>query len=195
MIKKILECPQIYENDQLIGYGGNQEWFNDKWQRLAGCGSVSATNIYSFYIDENRRYSKTIYLQRMEEMFNRFVPGKRGFPYVYIYARNMRKILKAAGLDYDFKIYRNPGLAKGLDFVIKQLDQHNPVALLILGHGHVSLWEDNWHWVTIFGYQREKNDYFLYISDCGKKKKILAKNLFRQGIMNNIKLVSFGNFK
>lgn len=38
-MKKELSMIHIYENNQLIGYGGNQEWFEDLWAQKAGCGT------------------------------------------------------------------------------------------------------------------------------------------------------------
>ena len=39
----ILDYPKIYKEKELIGQGGNQDWFADSWARKAGCASVSAT--------------------------------------------------------------------------------------------------------------------------------------------------------
>ena len=44
MMKKELSMIHIYENNQLIGYGGNQEWFEDSWAQKAGCASVLASH-------------------------------------------------------------------------------------------------------------------------------------------------------
>ena len=33
MMEKELSMIHIYENNQLIGYGGNQDWFEDSWHK------------------------------------------------------------------------------------------------------------------------------------------------------------------
>ena len=40
-----LKCPKIYRDGKYLAYGGNQEWFPGTFQRRAGCGSVTGTNI------------------------------------------------------------------------------------------------------------------------------------------------------
>ena len=48
----------IYENNQLIGYGGNQEWFEDSWAQKAGCASVLASHLYTYYLSLHRLSKK-----------------------------------------------------------------------------------------------------------------------------------------
>lgn len=42
---KELQMPIIYDQQQRIGYGGNQDWFHDEWAQKAGCASVLASNL------------------------------------------------------------------------------------------------------------------------------------------------------
>jgi|InofroStandDraft_1065614.scaffolds.fasta_scaffold463422_1 hypothetical protein len=35
-----LEIVKIFENEEMIGYEGNQDWFLDEWIKKAGCVSV-----------------------------------------------------------------------------------------------------------------------------------------------------------
>ena len=44
-MRKELCCPQIIKDGRIIGYGGDQEWFPGDFQRLAGCGSVTGSNV------------------------------------------------------------------------------------------------------------------------------------------------------
>lgn len=48
-MRKELHCPQIIKDGKTIGYGGDQEWFPGDFQRLAGCGSVTGSNIAAIY--------------------------------------------------------------------------------------------------------------------------------------------------
>lgn len=74
---------KIYKEKELIGQGGNQDWFADSWARKAGCASVSATDIFIYYTKREREFDKSTYLDYMNEMFKLMEPGKRGFPYVF----------------------------------------------------------------------------------------------------------------
>ena len=58
----ILDYPKIYKEKELIGQGGNQDWFADSWARKAGCASVSATDIFTYYTKREREFDKSTYL-------------------------------------------------------------------------------------------------------------------------------------
>lgn len=51
---KELQMPIIYDQQQRIGYGGNQDWFHDEWAQKAGCASVLASNLYAFYQQQEK---------------------------------------------------------------------------------------------------------------------------------------------
>ena len=55
-MRKELHCPQIIKDGKTIGYGGDQEWFPGDFQRLAGCGSVTGSNIAAIYALSWRRF-------------------------------------------------------------------------------------------------------------------------------------------
>ena len=75
-------------------FGGSQDWYREKWKRMAGCASVAAANLAAFYgLDKNASdsdtgsdrhlgkgyrpgdkagmviYTKSEYLSLMEKMF------------------------------------------------------------------------------------------------------------------------------
>ena len=53
-MQRELPCPEITSGQAVIGYGGNQEWFSGKFQRLAGCASVTGSNIAAIYAASGR---------------------------------------------------------------------------------------------------------------------------------------------
>ena len=59
-MRKELCCPQIIKDGRIIGYGGDQEWFPGDFQRLAGCGSVTGSNIAVIYA-MNKDEFKSLY--------------------------------------------------------------------------------------------------------------------------------------
>ena len=48
-MREELQCPVITKDGKIIGYGGDQEWFTKEFQRLAGCGSVTGSNLAAIY--------------------------------------------------------------------------------------------------------------------------------------------------
>ena len=88
-MREELQCPRITWNGKIVGYGGNQEWFSGEFQRLAGCGSVTGSNLAAIYAasDENMKplydpktdpYCKEEYLKLMETMYAYMKPGFMG---------------------------------------------------------------------------------------------------------------------
>ena len=48
-MRKELHCPQIIKDGKTIGYGGDSGMVPGDFQRLAGCGSVTGSNIAAIY--------------------------------------------------------------------------------------------------------------------------------------------------
>ena len=175
----MLRYPTIMDNNKIVGYGGNQKWYHDRFARLAGCGSVCATNVVAYYSGKYE-YTKQEYVLKQEMIYEKVKPGNRGYPYVYLYARRMREILNK-----DFEIIRNPNYDQGMAFIKLAIDHHNPVSMLILTHRSLRLRDERWHWVTIFGYDER----YVYISTYGKIKKVRSDILFKRHASNVIKMV------
>ena len=73
-MRKELHCPQIIKDGKTIGCGGNQEWFPGDFQRLAGCGSVTGSNIAAIYAlswedfkDLYKKADTALYLAKKEK--------------------------------------------------------------------------------------------------------------------------------
>lgn len=183
----ILDYPKIYKNKKLIGQGGNQDWFADSWARKAGCASVSATDIFIYYTKKDVEFDQAIYLDYMNEMFKLMEPGKRGFPYVYLYARRLSRLLN----NCDYLIFRRPLLYSAIKVVKDSIDQGNPLGLLILTHRRRRVRDDLWHWVTIVGYEETDKGIDIVFLDCGNEKRIPARILFENSRFNVVKMVRF----
>ena len=65
---------------------------------------------------------------------------------------------------------------QALDFILPALKEDHPVAFLILRHPAHELREDNWHWVTITGFDEEEEK--LIWSNCGECEEIDWNMLF-----------------
>jgi hypothetical protein len=190
-MEKILQCPRIYEGNKEVGYGGNQDWFLDTWAQKAGCGSVSANDIYMYYTSDKTTYQKQEYLQSMNAMFDIMIPKNRGFPYAYLYARRLQRCLQKQNIEIKYQILRNTDSKTTIALVKQSIDDNNPLGLLILNHLRWCLRDDIWHWVTIFGYRETRRGLMIIFSDCGKKKEIPARILFENKRNNYFKLVMF----
>lgn len=188
---KTLLCPLIYQDKKLIGYGGDQAWFSDKWAVKAGCASVCATNVLLYYTSLKRRYTKEGYLMAMEKMFTIMEPKHRGFPYAYLYARRLKAIFYDLGYTMQYRIVRNPYPQEAIQILEQAIANNHPISLLILTHRRRKVRNDLWHWVTIFGYRKTPKGMVVIFSDCGEKKEIPARILFEKHRFNVIKMVIF----
>lgn len=177
-----LQCPIIKKNQMEVGYGGNQEWFSDEFQRRAGCGSVTGSNIAAIYALEDARLdslyqakAKTFeveeYLKQMETMYSYMKPGFMGYPLIGRFAKDFMHYADDCGISLNAtQLFLPKEKDRSLEFIIKAIDHHDPVALLILRHPAKELREDNWHWVTITGYNEREEQ--LIWSNCGDRETI-----------------------
>lgn len=186
-VAMILDYPKVYENNKLIGHGGNQDWFKDEWACRAGCASVSATDIFLYYEKKGAIFNKSFYLDYMDEMYKLMAPKERGFPYVYLYARRLSKLLN----NCPYHIYRKPSVEFASSVVKESIDSNNPLGLLILTHRRRKIRNDLWHWVTIVGYEENKKGLDVVFLDCGEVKKIPARIVFEKNWFNVVKMVRF----
>lgn len=189
-MRKELHCPQIIKDGKIIGYGGDQEWFPGDFQRLAGCGSVTGSNIAAIYAlsregwkelyqvrpDESAEDYES-YLNLMQTMYQYMKPGFMGYPLIGRFAKDFKKYASDRGIKLRSEQMFLPKTKKqALDFILPALKQGHPVAFLILRHPAYELREDNWHWVTITGFDEEKEK--LIWSNCGEREEIDWNMLF-----------------
>lgn len=202
-MKKELNFPIIYNNNKVWGYGGNQEWFSKSFQRQAGCGSTSGANIAAYYganeksasdmyQGDTSRFQYLDYLSLMEGMYTYMTPGPLGYPYVEKFAKAFIRYSKNHNFHIKAKILEKFNTTEeAFSFVKESIDSGNPVALLILLHRAKELKDDNWHWVTITGYEEQEGESRIIISNCGKKEMIPKDVLFEVNFRNRIHMVRF----
>ena len=190
MMEKELSMIHIYENNQLIGYGGNQEWFEDSWAQKAGCASVLASHLYTYYLSLHR-LSKKEFLKIMNIMYSYFTPGRHGYPFLYKFARTFCQVMQKQHIDLKPVYLKKPqSYQQAMNFVKKSIDDHHPVCLLILFHQAPELEDDNWHWVCITGYKEDDDQEMIIFSDCGQRREIDAHILFDINDVNVLKMVA-----
>ena len=150
--------------------GGCQEWYDDEWQKRAGCGPVTAANIYWYSMRKNDITPD--YTQLILEMFDFVTPGMRGVNtsamFVdgflgFVAKHNMQ--VKPCVLEVPTKKSTRPKKSELSEFVFNALSMDSPVAFLNLSNGTVEALE-NWHWVTIIAF--DPKTMLVDIADHGK---------------------------
>lgn len=203
MMKKELYCPKIIKDGRVIGYGGDQEWFPGDFQRLAGCGSVTGSNIAAIYALNRDEYKELYqiedgkdpadqeqYLNLMQTMYRYMKPGFMGYPLIGRFAKDFKKYASDRGIQLESEqLFLPKSKQQALDFIIPALKSDDPVAFLILKHPAYELREDNWHWVTITGFDEEKEQ--LIWSNCGEREEIDWNMLFDANKKYYVGIVKF----
>ncbi|MBR2743621.1 MAG: hypothetical protein IKD89_08565 [Clostridia bacterium] len=141
-------------------FGGNQEWYKTRLQRLAGCGATTGSCIAMY---ENRKrgadaYTKKEFLDLMEVMWTYITPGRRGVDSVDMFAAGFERYLSENGVSFGErcameilpKKEKRPSKSMLFDYLRGALERDTPVAFLNLGCGRETRL-DSWHWVTITG--------------------------------------------
>lgn len=206
MIVKELNFPIVYDGNRKIGYGGNQDWFPGKWQRKAGCGSTSGANIAAYYAancndmvniytGDITHFDQNEYIKEMEEMYKYMTPGPFGYPYVSKFAEQFVLFCKERGISLTSHIYEKFKSTEGAyEFVKENIQKEIPIALLILFHRAPELKEDNWHWITITGYEEDENGLetsSIILSNCGERQKVKTNVLFEVHPKNTLSMIAF----
>ena len=211
MVEKIMtikevQFPAIYHNGQLIGYGGNQEWFQKKWHRDAGCASTTGANLAAYYAakypqmknlphGENYNFEWADYLSIMDELFSYMKPGFLGYPFARSFAIQFIRF----GRDHDLLLKLNRPIkyrsaSESYAYVKEHIDAGQPIALLVLFHRAKELEHINWHWMTITGYsvdQDEPQKEEIIISNYGQRETVNLQMLFEKHPKNVLRMVSF----
>jgi hypothetical protein len=206
MFIRELDFSAVYYKENMVGYGGNQEWFSQDMQKKAGCGCTTGANLAAYYArchpemagiydGDCKKFDQSEYILAMEEMYTYMKPGLIGYPYVKKFARQFIRYCKEHGIEAEAEFCHGfQSGDEGFQFVKESIDSGNPVALLILFHRAHALREDNWHWVTITGYAEDENDpdaAEVILSNCGERQTIKAQQLFEVHHGNTIRMVSF----
>lgn len=186
-----LKITHIYENNNLIGYGGNQDWFLSDWAKKAGCGSVLGSNMFAYYT-QIEKSSKEEFLTIMDDLYTYMTPGRMGFPYFYKFAHKFVERMEKEKRSFKpIYLKKSKSIDQSIQFIKKSIDQNHPVGVLILSHKAKELEEDNWHWVCITGYEQNNHQTNIIFSDCGSRRVVDANVLFEVDIRNIVKLVRF----
>ena len=100
-----------------------------------------------------------------------------GYPLIGRFAKDFKRYAKDHGITLSSEqLFLPQSREQALDFILPALKEDHPVAFLILRHPAHELREDNWHWVTITGFDEEEEK--LIWSNCGECEEIDWNMLF-----------------
>ncbi len=79
-------------------HGADQEWFPLVWQRKAGCGPTTASNLVLYNRHQASPIGKTDMVRLMENMWNHITPGIMGVHLVSIFTKGLDEHLAEQSL-------------------------------------------------------------------------------------------------
>jgi len=168
------EYLKIAGPDGEMHIGGSQDWYEDRWHKMSGCGPVAASNLIWYLTRVNG--NKAQYTELIREMYTFVTPGIRGVNTSGIFTDGISRYAAKAGLQLSFAVIEipknpvhRPDMSLVMDFIISALSSNAPVAFLNLSNGTLENLE-NWHWVTIIALDTDTK--LAEISDYGKTLSI-----------------------
>lgn len=149
-----------------FAYGSDQEWYPMLWQRRAGCGPTTASNLMLYFQQKQtpKELQKEEALLMMQEMWNLVTPGIMGVHLISQFTKGVDVFLPK--LPYELKEKtlkiakakeKRPSLSRVVEFLVTSFEADSPVAFLNLSKGALTNL-DEWHWVTLIAVEQEEAD-------------------------------------
>ena len=164
------EYLHIYDKDDTFAYGLDQEWFPMLWQRRAGCGPTTASNLMLYFQQKQtpRKAQKAEAVLLMQELWSLVTPGIMGVHLLNQFTKGVEVFLPKLPLaltEQTLKIARakekRPSLAQVVEFLVASFEADSPVAFLNLSKGSLKNL-DEWHWVTLVAIEQEEQGKPVY---------------------------------
>lgn len=140
-------------------HGVDQDWYRLPWQRLAGCGPCTASNMLRYFGPRAGMHEALDSKEQMQALMQRVwgyvTPGLRGLNTTERFQEGMEQLLKEQGsqlrcrrLNIPPQPAARPDAAAVARFIREGLQADSPIAFLNLHRGQLYNLE-NWHWVTL----------------------------------------------
>ena len=184
MQKITIKNPQLLEfttPDGELCTGGNQDWYDDHWRQMSGCGPTAASNIIWYQAHSRAELGALCeagsgdyadFRTLMDTMFGHITPGRGGvhssnlfIPGLLEYCQSRGVPMEADRLDIRRMPRNAPKVEEIREFLVRWLEKDCAVAFLNLSNGALKL-PDSWHWVTIISIEPESMT--ALISDEGR---------------------------
>ncbi len=172
-----------------ISYGYNQEWFDEAWKRLAGCGPTTATQLLVYADMRSGRESVEALavmeqaLHAMERVWPYVTPRPGGGLYKTTWFKSgVEHYLEDHDLPETVEMLRvfpffasRPSLEVTASFIKEGLLSDSPVAFLNRHRGGEPGLE-TWHWVPMVALEKVDDDYIGTVYDEEIEKQFSLKN-------------------
>ncbi len=187
-----------------VYYGGNQEWYDTKLARSAGCGAIAASNILAYMAAKNPRlralypygdWEKRNYLHFMNRLYGylrpwRFFHIPLGLWHPFLLSGGILAYGRERGIALLARIYKGPWRAAELSAYIEEaLEKDLPLALMVAFSGKkmkvISAQGQHlqgafaFHWVTVCGLEQEREGQRLWVSSWGGRYSFLLQDYLR----------------
>lgn len=163
--------------------GADQEWYPDRWQRLAGCGPTSASVIFAYVSRTHPELSplcredvtgREAFTALMGRVWEYVTPVFHGLNKPELMVEGMAAYARSVGVELSPALFpvpaartKRPPYEQAAAFVAASLERDCPVAFLNL-HNGLEKRLDWWHWVTIVALDGDK----VSILDSGEELEI-----------------------
>lgn len=167
--------------------GGSQEWYQDPWQRRAGCGPTTAATLLAYLSAVHPSLAPMApsggahqagFLAYMEEIWPYVTPGARGLdkPESLVvgcrsFALSRGCVLQGQVLAVPARPNARPTLGQCRDFIAQALAANCPVAFLNFSNGALKNL-DSWHWVPLITMTEWEDVLLCTILDEGEERII-----------------------
>jgi len=174
------------EDDPRPAYGGNQQWYADRWQRQAGCASVAAANLAACLLPGvlppcpgGRPCPKAAFVTLMERLYRLMRPTVVGFPWAGAFRRQFLRFAQQQGRPLRAVTCAGGGWQRRLAFVRACIAAGCPVALLTAVNASPALRGNRWHWMTLTGWlpAEDGRPERVVVSNCGAREEFSAADL------------------
>lgn len=174
-----INCPELFHfrKDNRLYLGADQEWYQQLWQRQAGCGPTNCAQLL-WYLAQTRPACSALaepdcqeadkFLGLMERVWQYVTPGKMGVNRASIftegamrYGRDCGVKLQSRVLEIPARPFVRPQAGDLAAYLAAALDNDLPVAFLNLANGALNNL-DSWHWVMLIAYDSLKLTATMY---------------------------------
>ena len=172
----------------VVSFGCNQDWYDEHWQRQAGCGPCTSATLL-LYLARARPDLAPLYplpaadrihfRHFMNQIWTFVTPGRMGVNEASMLVDGVTRFAATRKKVLSSSVFLIPGLTcnrhpfdQFISFILTGLNTDSPVAFLNLSNGRLTNL-DSWHWVTISAlFLNAQAEHMAEISDSGEKKYI-----------------------
>ena len=174
-------------------YGGNQEWFLERWMRIGGCGAVTACDLCIYlakykampglYPFDANRVSREDYLAFGRIMRAYLGPRLLGIHKTQTFVDGFGDYLAGTGA----RPVRLRGISGEEDVetasaaIREGIDSGFPVPYLMLRHRDEELQDYTWHWFLLNGYDDSGDGFSVKAVTYGESRWLDLRRLWRTG--------------